>query len=104
MYKRQVQVAGAITSSTLTTICVFLPIVFVKGITKDLFTDMALTIGYSLMASLIVALTLVPAMSSKMFKKTKDVKHPFFDKMLGKYRVCLLYTSKTRIFNSKSRR
>ena len=84
-----VQVAGAITSSTLTTICVFLPIVFVKGITKQLFTDMALTIGYSLMASLIVALTLVPAMSSKMFKKTKDVKHPFFDKMLNKYKTTI---------------
>ncbi len=92
-----VQVAGAITSSTLTTICVFLPIVFVKGITKDLFTDMALTIGYSLMASLIVALTLVPAMSSKMFKKTKDVKHPFFDKMLGKYRVSVTWALNHRL-------
>ena len=57
------QVAGAIAASTLTTICVFLPIVFVEGITRQLFVDMSLTIAYSLLASLIVALTLVPAMS-----------------------------------------
>ena len=52
------QVAGAIISSTLTTICVFLPIVFTEGITRQLFTDMGLTIAYSLIASLIIALTL----------------------------------------------
>ena len=63
------QVAGAITASTLTTICVFAPIVFVQGITRQLFTDMALTITYSLLASLIIALTLVPSMSSMMFRK-----------------------------------
>ena len=63
------QVAGAITASTLTTVCVFVPIVFVQGLTRQLFTDMALTIGYALVASLIIALTLVPAMASKMFKK-----------------------------------
>lgn len=63
------QVAGAIASSTLTTVCVFAPIVFVQGITRQLFTDMALTITYSLLASLIIALTLVPAMSSMLFRK-----------------------------------
>ena len=60
------QVAGAITASTLTTVCVFLPIVFVEGITRQLFTDLALTMGYSLMASLLIALTLVPAMARGM--------------------------------------
>jgi HAE1 family hydrophobic/amphiphilic exporter-1 len=65
------QVAGAITSSTLTTVCVFLPIVFVEGITKQLFTDLALTMGYALIASLLVALTLVPAMARGMLKTTK---------------------------------
>lgn len=65
------QVSAAITSSTLTTVCVFVPIIFTEGLTKQLFTDMALTIGYSLMASLIIALTLVPAMSSMMLKKVK---------------------------------
>ena len=57
-------VAGAITSSTLTTISVFLPIVFTTGLTKQLFVDMGLTIGYSLVASLIVAVTFVPMMSA----------------------------------------
>ena len=63
------QVAAAITSSTLTTVCVFFPIVFVEGLTRQLFMDMALTITYSLMASLIVALTLVPAMASGVLRR-----------------------------------
>ena len=70
-----VQVAGAITSSTLTTIGVFIPIVFIKGMTRQLFQDMALTIAYSLIASLVVALTLVPMMSSRMLKDTKEKEH-----------------------------
>lgn len=45
------EVAGAIAASTLTTVCVFLPIVFTEGITRQLFVDMGLTIGYSLGAS-----------------------------------------------------
>ena len=60
------QVGGAITASTITTVCVFVPIIFTDGITRDLFSDMALTIGYSLSASLIVAMTLVPAMSANL--------------------------------------
>ena len=68
------QVAGAITSSTLTTVCVFLPIVFVEGLTKQLFTDLALTMGYALMASLIIALTLVPAMARGLLKDRKHGK------------------------------
>ncbi len=67
-----VQMAGAITSSTLTTVCVFLPIVFVQGLTRQLFSDMALTIAYSLLASLIVALTLVPALSSGLLKSIRQ--------------------------------
>ena len=79
------QVAGAIASSTLTTICVFFPIVFIEGLTRQIFMDMALTITYSLLASLIVALTLVPAMGQRMLRKVKPVKHGMFDKMLGGY-------------------
>ena len=79
------QVAGAVTASTLTTVCVFLPIVFVEGITRQLFTDLALTMTYSLMASLIVALTLVPAMASGMLKKEKKQKSPLMDKFLSGY-------------------
>lgn len=82
-------VAAAITASTLTTVCVFLPIVFVKGISKQLFTDMGLTIAYSLLASLIVALTLVPAMASKMFHHTAEKKDVIFDKLINGYEKLL---------------
>ena len=68
------EVAGAILASTLTTVCVFLPIVFTEGITRQLFVDMGLTIAYSLLASLVIALTVVPAMSSKMLRNTKEKK------------------------------
>ena len=90
------QVAGAITASTLTTVCVFLPIVFVQGLTRQIFTDMALTIGYSLLASLIVALTLVPAMGQRMFKNTKPKEHKLFDKIVGKYEKSLSFTLRHR--------
>lgn len=80
------QVVGAITASTLTTVCVFLPIVFVEGITKQLFTDLALTMTYSLLASLIVALTLVPAMASGMLKKEKPVKAGLLERVYPAYR------------------
>ena len=79
------QVAGAIASSTLTTICVFLPIVFTDGLARQLFVDMGLTIAYSLVASLIVALTVVPAMASAMLKNTKDAKESLFDKLTKLY-------------------
>lgn len=62
------QMSGAITASTLTTVCVFIPIVFVEGITREIFVDMALTVTYSLMASLLVALTLVPVMGRGFLK------------------------------------
>lgn len=68
------EVTGAIIASTLTTVCVFLPIVFTEGITRQLFVDMGLTIGYSLLASLAIALTVVPAMSSKILAKTRQHK------------------------------
>ncbi len=65
------EVIGAVAASTLTTICVFAPIVFTEGITRQLFVDMGLTIAYSLVASLIIAVTVVPAMASKILYKTK---------------------------------
>lgn len=90
------QVAGAIASSTLTTICVFFPIVFIEGLTRQIFMDMALTITYSLLASLIVALTLVPAMGQRMLRKVKPVKHGIFDKMLGGYEKSIRFVLKHR--------
>ena len=68
------EVAGAIVASTLTTVCVFLPIVFTEGITRQLFVDMGLTIAYSLFASLLIAMTVVPAMAAGMLSKAKEQK------------------------------
>ena len=89
------QVAGAIFASTLTTVSVDAPIIFTDGITRQLFVDLALTVLFTLMASLLVALTFVPAIASGMLKKTKDIKHPWFEKFKDWYgrilAVCLRY-------------
>jgi HAE1 family hydrophobic/amphiphilic exporter-1 len=65
-YKGTTEVAGAVTASTLTTVAVFFPIVFVEGIAGQLFKDMALTVTYSLLASLVVSLTVVPMLAGAM--------------------------------------
>lgn len=91
------QVAGAIASSTLTTICVFLPIVFVEGITRQLFVDMALTIAYSLLASLIVALTVVPAMGQRMLRKIKPQKNPENSKIIKGYEKSLRFVLRHKV-------
>lgn len=83
------QVAGAIFASTLTTVCVFAPIIFTEGITRQLFVDIALTIAYTLAASLIVALTFVPMMASGALKNTREIKHPWFDRILDGYEKVL---------------
>lgn len=85
------QVSGSIISSTLTTICVFLPLVFTTGMIMDLLSDMALTIGYSLIASLIVALTVVPCAGSTVLKKQKEIRHPWFDRLLNLYEKALRF-------------
>ena len=91
------QVAGAIASSTLTTICVFLPIVFVEGITRQLFVDMALTIAYSLLASLIVALTLVPAMGQRMLRKIKPQKNTENSRIIKGYEKSLRFVLRHKV-------
>ena len=78
-------------SSTLTTICVFLPLVFTTGMVRELLSDMAWTITFSLLASLIVALTVVPCAGSTVLKKQKDIKHPWFDKALNGYEKLLRF-------------
>lgn len=87
------EVSGAIIASTLTTVSVYAPIIFTDGITKQLFVDIALTVAFTLMASLVIALTFVPALASYTLKKTKEIAHPFFDAMIGWYenvlRSCL---------------
>ena len=91
------EVSGAIMASTLTTVCVFLPIVFTEGITRQLFVDMGLTIAYSLLASLVIALTVVPAMSSKMLTKTKEQKQGrIFTRLLNVYEKLLKVSLKMK--------
>ncbi|MCL7971706.1 MAG: efflux RND transporter permease subunit, partial [marine benthic group bacterium] len=60
------EVAGAITASTLTTIAVFGPVLYVKGVAGALFTDLSLAVAFSLLASLLVALTLLPVMAARV--------------------------------------
>jgi len=62
------EVGSAVMASTLTTVAVFLPIVFVEGLASELFKQLALTVTFSLLASLFVALTLIPMLSSKLLK------------------------------------
>ena len=72
--KGTAQVGGAITASTLTTISVFLPIIFIEGFIKEIFIQMAMTIAFSLSASLMIALTLVPSVSSRVLKEDMEIK------------------------------
>lgn len=86
------EVAGAILASTLTTACVFLPIVFTTGLSRQLFVDMGLTIAYSLFASLIVALSLVPTLTSTFLKTTNEKEHKLFDKFVNAYEKILVWS------------
>ena len=85
------QIAGAITASTLTTVCVFAPILFTSGLTRQIFADMGLTIAYSLGASLLVALTLVPALSGKILTRDAagEKQNRLIDRMIGGYEKLL---------------
>ncbi|NLZ39530.1 MAG: MMPL family transporter [Firmicutes bacterium] len=86
------EVTGAIAASTLTTVCVFLPIVFTKGLTRQIFADMGLTIAYSLTASLLVAITLVPTMASLTLHKTQTAEQRAYQKMLNFYEPILRWS------------
>lgn len=91
------QVQGPILASTLTTVCVFLPMIFTTGYTRQLMLPFALTITYALVASLLVSLTVVPTMSSVMLRKTKERSHRFFDKVLGVYEKVLSFCLRVKI-------
>jgi len=72
------EVSTAIVASTLTTVAVFLPIVFVEGVTSLLFKELALTVSFSLVMSLLVSLTVVPMLSSQILKidnRSKEKHH-----------------------------
>lgn len=79
------ELAPAVIASTTTTLVVFLPIIYVEGIASDMFTPLALTVSFSLITSLVVAITLVPMLSSKLLQKAiKDSgRRYWFDRFLG---------------------
>nr|WP_301287958.1 efflux RND transporter permease subunit [Paenibacillus sp. MSJ-34] len=68
------ELASAVIASTTTTLVVFLPIVFVQGLTADIFRPLALTVCFSLVASLVVAITLIPMLSSKLVSEKRLLK------------------------------
>lgn len=96
------ELAPAVIASTTTTLVVFLPIVFVKGIASDLFTPLALTVSFSLIASLVVAITLVPMLSSKLLSRAMEEsgRRYWFNVFLGwiasKYQAVLEWVLKFR--------
>ena len=90
------EVMGAITASTLTTICVFVPIIFVHGMTRQIFMDMILTITYSLMASLIVALTVIPAMAQGLLRRKVRPMSAFAKKLMGGFERTVRFTLRHR--------
>ncbi len=83
------QVAAPIIASTLTTICVFFPMVYITGTVSDLLIPFAFTMTYTLMASLIVALTVVPTIGASVLKDAKEKQHKIFDKVKETYGTVL---------------
>lgn len=90
------QVSGAITASTLTTVCVFFPMIFTSGLVNDLLTPMCLTIVFCLMASLLIAMTVVPAAGSTLLRNSKQKEHPLFDKVMHYYSIALEFCLKRK--------
>lgn len=94
VYKGTREVSMAVTASTLTTVAVFLPLVFVEGVAGQLFKDQALTITYSLLASLLVALTLLPMLMALRFRSPGE--------LFGDEPSALPSTSTVKPFSSKA--
>ena len=85
------EISMAVVASTLTTVAVFVPVVFVEGIAAEVFREMALTVSFSLLASLVVALTLVPMLSSKYLRVSngggKTLRVKFVSSLLDKWNI-----------------
>lgn len=79
------QISGAVIASTLTTLCVFVPIAFTTGMVNQMLMPFAMTLTYVLTASLVVALTLVPALSRFVFRSHKERKEGLFGKVKDAY-------------------
>ena len=91
------QVAGAVIASTLTSVCVFFPMVYTTGTVRELMLPMSLTIIYCLLASLLVAMTVVPAASSTLLRNTKPKDHPWFDKIQDFYAKILDFCLRVKV-------
>ncbi len=90
------EVGAAIIASTLTTIGVFIPVLFVPGIAGELFGDMVVTITFSLFTSLAIALTLVPMLSSQILRLDKEMKKVYFSN--AKKRIERFFTRLTSYY------
>ena len=91
------QVAGAIIASTLTTVCVFLPMVFTSGTVRELLVPMALSVSFCLLASLVVAMTVVPAASSTIMRNVRPKKNHFMERVQERYSVTLRWCIKHKL-------
>lgn len=91
------QVSGAVMASTLTTVCVFLPMIYTTGMVRELMLPMCLTIIFCLLASLLIAMTVVPASGSTLLRKSKPKEHPWFDKIQELYSKSLEFCLKVKI-------
>lgn len=89
-------IAGAITASTLTTVSVFMPVVFLTGFTADIFREMALTVSISLLASLFIALTLVPMIASKTLRADTSSHHKLMSSVTSVYKKALGWSLRRR--------
>ncbi|MEG1790646.1 MAG: efflux RND transporter permease subunit [Clostridia bacterium] len=85
------QILGAIISSTITTVIIFVPIFFVNGMVKEIFKDMALTITFSLLASLLFSITLVPMAATTFLKNDNEGQQKVFDKVRNFYKKCIIF-------------
>ena len=91
------QVAGAIIASTLTTVCVFFPMVFTSGTVRELIMPISLTIIFTLGASLLISMTVVPAAGSTLLRNAKEKKHPWFEKIQNFYGKSLSFFLRFKI-------
>ena len=77
------EVSGAITAATLTTLAVFIPLIFVQGVAGQIFKDQALTVTFALIVSLIVALTVIPSLAARGRRKSHDTSQTHHQQKLG---------------------
>ncbi|MDO4183280.1 MAG: efflux RND transporter permease subunit [Coriobacteriia bacterium] len=91
------QIGGAVLASTLTTICVFLPVVFSTGVTNQLMVPFVLSLVYVLTASLVIALTLVPAVASLVFKNHAPKRVKWFETVQDKYATSLRWALRHKV-------